>query len=395
MKDDMRDARTAAPSPLPAGTPQAGGQVLLVQVLRGLAALIVLLGHAQGHVVFTAGTVGERVWRLPTLPSGFGVDLFFAISGFIMVVSSARLFEQPGARATFLRRRAFRLVPLYWLATCCFLLVPLLGKQGYQGHLAWATLASLLFFPYPAYGTPEHPYPIHTLGWSLNYEVFFYLIFSAFLVWPMRKAVCGTAAVMLAIVALGAVWPPANVALAFWSQPIVLEFALGLLIGWAWTRRTRPIPAWAMGAALSVALAWLLADPLGLMRASEGGITANDFARLLGWGLPAALILLSVSLYERGAPLKPSATLAALARLGDWSYSLYLMHPFALMLTAKIWLMLGLQRWLHWQVLGLMLVGSSVLLAMLSYRFIEKPGTRWLQQRFGKPQAARQLRIAA
>lgn len=377
------------------GTAQPAGQVLLVQVLRGLAALIVLLGHVQGHVVATAAVAGQQVSRWPTLPSGFGVDLFFGISGFIMVVSSARLFEQPGGWSSFLRRRAFRLVPLYWLATFCFLLVPLLGKLGYQGNLPLATMASLLFFPYPAYGTPDHPYPIHTLGWSLNYEVFFYLIFAATLALPMRKAVGATVAVMLAVVGAGLLWPPTSVALAFWSQPIVLEFALGLLIGWAWMLRSRPIPAGLMLVGIAVAVAWLVADPFGLIRVGEGGVTANDLTRLMGWGVPAALILASVSLFERGAPPIKSTGLSALAKLGDWSYSLYLMHPFALMFTAKIWLMLGLQRWLHWQVLGLLLVGSSVLLAVLCYRFVEQPSLRWLQQRFGAAAPGQRLSAAA
>lgn len=159
----------SAPAPRLAPLQAQSEPLVLVQALRALASLLVLVlvGHTLGFVlkIFVADGSGERLtfaW-----PGGFGVDLFFCISGFIMVVSSHRLFGAPHARVTFLTRRALRLVPLYWIATLCFLPILLFGSKGYTGSLWQAILTSLFFLPYPTYGVDGAVvFPIHTLGWS-------------------------------------------------------------------------------------------------------------------------------------------------------------------------------------------------------------------------------------
>jgi exopolysaccharide production protein ExoZ len=87
---------------------------LTIQALRAVAALLVVLIHAFE-------TWGERVD--PAAPGlswengAAGVDIFFIISGFVMVISARRLIDQPGAWLIFLRHRIVRIVPLYWLLT--------------------------------------------------------------------------------------------------------------------------------------------------------------------------------------------------------------------------------------------------------------------------------------
>ena len=87
---------------------------LTIQALRAVAALLVVLLHALE-------TWGERVD--PAAPGvnwengASGVDIFFIISGFVMVISSQRLVDRPGAWRTFLQHRVIRIVPLYWLLT--------------------------------------------------------------------------------------------------------------------------------------------------------------------------------------------------------------------------------------------------------------------------------------
>jgi exopolysaccharide production protein ExoZ len=354
--------------------------MVLVQVLRGLAALLVLLGHLQAHVVQMAESVGESVSRITFLPGGFGVDLFFTISGFIMVVSSRDLFQQTGSWKTFLYKRASRLVPLYWFATLAFLPVILLGRHAYEGDLAQALGTSLFFIPYLSYPNTTLPFPLHTLGWSLNYEVFFYVVFACFLSLSRHKAVAGVALAMTAIVLLGHLTEPSNVALTFWSQPIVLEFAMGLLLGAAWLRwnpRLNAMWAWLVVAAC---IAWLMADPLGVAVKIDDAPTPNGFARLLGWGAPAALLLCVAVFFERGNAVRSQGPFGSLAKLGDWSYSLYLMHPFGLIAISKLWMLLGLYRIIPWPVFGLVLIGSSIVLAAACYRYIERPTQAWLRR---------------
>jgi len=372
-----------------ATTRQAAGtapeRLVLVQVLRGMAALLVLLGHVQEQLAVAMAKAGMPPWPRLAWPGGFGVDLFFCISGFIMVVTSARLFGQPGATRNFLRRRALRLVPLYWLATGAFGMVLALGTQPGPAQPVQAWLASLLFIPYPTRGIEgDMVFPLLSLGWSLNYEVLFYLLFSVAIVLPARRAVLAVWAALLLLTAAGAVLEPDHPALVFWSRPIVLEFGMGMLVGLGWLTGRRLPASWCTALALA-ALAWLLADPLNMTQAGRGAPTPNDLMRLLGWGMPAALALAAAVALQRpaGHTARASALLqpvAWLARLGDWSYALYLFHPFMLIAMAHVWLRLQAATGMPpgW-MLPAMLAGSVGLAALVHHR-VDLPLARRLAQ---------------
>ena len=356
---------------------RSGERLPWVQVLRGVAALLVLAGHAQGVLLEAAARQGVALQRWPLPPGGFGVDLFFCISGFIMVLASRPLYGQPGAAGAFLRRRALRLVPLYWLATGLSVLALLLGRHGLE-RTAWNDLAaSLLFVPYPVYGDAAQPFPLLTLGWSLNYEVFFYALFAVFIALPARRAVACTVAALGLIVLAGALVSPQLMALHFWSRPILLEFGLGCLLG-LWWLRGAPGSTAGLFALAGAALAALALDPFGLSVKPAGGSTPNDLVRVVGWGLAAAALLgAALGLERRGAGLGRAGQW--LGRLGDWSYSLYLMHSFALLATVKAWERLALHHQLPWGVLGALLLANALLLAALSWRCIEQPLLRRLR----------------
>ena len=354
--------------------------LVLVQVLRACAALLVLAGHTQGAVIAAAKARGEVLMPL-VFPGGFGVDLFFCISGFIMVVSSRRLFESAGARSTFLARRAVRLIPLYWIATLTLLPMLIYGHHRYAGDLKAALASSLFFLPYPTYGFEgDAVFPVHTLGWSLNYEVFFYLVFTIFIVLPMRRAVVGVCLAIVLIALLGATWRPESTALRFWTQPIIVEFAFGVLAGGAWLRGFA-LNGWSAGSLTAISVVVLAWNPLGLALAPGTTTTPNDWVRVASWGLPAAAILSAAVGYEQGRRLK-SWALGLLERVGDSSYSLYLMHPFALIVIGKGWLALGLDRFMPWPVFTVTLAAASVCVGLLSYRWLEVPITRWFQHAF-------------
>lgn len=354
-------------------------QLVLIQVLRALAALLVLAGHVQGAVVAEAAQRGEVLRKL-AFPGGFGVDLFFCISGFIMVVSSQRLFGTPGAWSTFLGRRVRRLVPLYWIATLALLPALLFGRRPYTGDLPQALASSLLFWPYPTYGVEgEAVFPLHTLGWSLNYEMFFYLVFALCVGLPMRRALAAVCLAMLAIAGAGLLFSPATTALRFWSQPIVLEFIFGVLVGWSWLRGRLRMGPLVEGLLVTASLALLAFNPLGLGVAPGTSTTPNDLVRLVSWGLPAAgLVLAAVSCEGRWRPASLAKVPAVdlLRRIGDSSYSLYLLHPFALILGVKLWAGLGLGHHLGWPVLAIALFTASVATGWLGWCCIERPAAR-------------------
>ncbi len=96
-----------------------------------------------------APRIGQSL-ALPALPLAAGVDLFFVISGFVMVVSSQRLVGQHGQRWSFLGPQVARIVPIYWLMTGLFLAILFIRPGALNSAAPTVTeiVRSLLFIPY-------------------------------------------------------------------------------------------------------------------------------------------------------------------------------------------------------------------------------------------------------
>ena len=115
-----------------------------------------------------------------------GVDIFFVISGFIMVYASSRWFGSARAPRVFLAHRIARIVPLYWATMMVYLAVLLLtpwllNSEYLAPHFV---IASFLFIP--AARPDGLVQPLYSLGWTLNYEMFFYALFAIAIAFPRR-----------------------------------------------------------------------------------------------------------------------------------------------------------------------------------------------------------------
>lgn len=347
------------------------GRLPAIQALRALAATMVVFGHLIGSARDHQALFGPMAAL--HYAGGAGVDIFFLISGFIMVQSSSRLFGSPAGPAEFLRRRLIRIVPLYWLAT----LVTVMLMQGHGRTASGeAIMASLAFIPFDTAGRGDGmAFPLLDLGWTLNYEMMFYLIFALCLPLSRRRCVAACAAVLTAFVLAGALVSPLPIALYFWSRPITVEFVAGMglaLMADKWR------PFWPTTARLTlVVLAAVLYwdDPCKLF---ELKTTPNELIRLLGWGAPAALMLIAAS---TGPVRMDNAAGRALVALGDASYALYLLHPFVIITLVKIGqriaLLAGIGAW------GFILAGLAAAfgLAVIAHRIVEAPLTRILLAR--------------
>ena len=278
-----------------------------IQILRAVAASIVLLAHQWAALAQVGAPDAIYNWA----SGAFGVDLFFVISGFIMVYTSEPLFGRRDAPRIFIGRRLLRIVPLYWFLT----LAIVIGWYFYFGYqLPWHTswkdvIASLLFIPLARVNGETAP--VLGIGWTLNYEMFFYFFFA--LATPLRRmpAVIAVSAVLLAFTALPFTKPPMSV----WGSSLVWEFIFGMWIGLAYRARWRvgPVVAY-IAAAIGFAAA-----------AYTHSFTVADYPRALLWGIPAFVVVAAVALcrIDLGKP----RVLAPLVALGDASYALYLVHP--------------------------------------------------------------------
>ncbi len=335
--------------------------VLPIQWLRALAALLIVVHHGLHEVAQLKRTATLQ----GILPLEAGVDLFFVISGFVMVHSSRDLFGSPAAILPFLRRRLARIVPIYWAATALFLALTLLGLVGGGRPAPGAAEIAASFAFWPTLRPDGLVQPIYSLGWTLNYEMLFYLLFALAL--PLRRelAVPILVAVLMLMVAAGQLVPPSLTALHYWTRPIILEFGFGMMIGHMALTGLRPTRGMA-AVLLAMALVLLVLGRL---------VPGLPPERALLYGLPAALLVMAALAFEDTGATGPIGRFAA--QLGDASYALYLLHPFALRglavfgggifaaLPAAAYLAAG--------------VTLSCILAMITWRWFERPLTRALQ----------------
>jgi exopolysaccharide production protein ExoZ len=224
-----------------------------------------------------------------------GVDLFFVISGFIMAnVSQGRTGRE------FLGDRLWRIYPLWWVAVLPWLfMLP-------RGPTFIASSVTL----WPIYGAYYYV-PVLKVGWTLSFELLFYL--------GMTLALVTRAAVPLALYAtllLGAL-TTSSALLHFLGNPMALEFLMGVLVA-----RLPRRAALGLLAPLGLLLFAFTAPGTGDVEST----LAPQFAlwRVLAWGVPGALIVWGALSLE---PLFRHRLFDGPVAIGDASYSIYLFHP--------------------------------------------------------------------
>jgi peptidoglycan/LPS O-acetylase OafA/YrhL len=332
-----------------------------VQCLRGAAALLVVFQHAREqipdfHRLFGT-TIGEG-----------GVDLFFVISGFVMVYSTG---ADPIGRWEFLKRRLFRVVPLYWVVTgltaALLLVAPALPRDSM--FTVGSLIGSLLFWPHINPGDPMSISPMLKLGWTLNYEMFFYVVFAVFMGLQVPRRIAAMTVIFAGLcLAAGLLHGPAP--LIFWGDSVTFEFILGAALGWLamgnWAQKL-PGPAWIAVSAAGLVLFVVLADAPGPRVLSQGG--------------PAALIVGGLALLE--ARQNRAGWPKVLLFLGDASYSIYLGHLYAVIAFRVLWEHAHLPaQGLTW---GLIFVGLCMVTGMLVgialHLAVERPVARLFKRR--------------
>lgn len=308
-------------------------EFLSIQVLRGVAALSVVIFHSLMRF-------GTEVNALAA-----GVDIFFVISGFVMVASTDGKPLTPG---TFLKRRLQRIVPLYWIALAATLVTIMVGVMDRPLPPPDEILKSFFFIFY----TDSHslkPLPFLGVGWTLNYEMLFYLLFAATMALGTLRQIFVLAVVFALAVAARKFIDPNNGFALRMTSPLPFEFLFGMCIAYF-----RPIilkvPTALLVIALTVGVAILIMD--------------IQSARTITGGIPSAMIVAAAVGLERRLPwgaFKPALW------IGNASYALYLFHG----LVIDILLEFGPK--VNIVVGTLFFTICSVISALLIYSFIEKP----------------------
>jgi peptidoglycan/LPS O-acetylase OafA/YrhL len=334
------------------------GTFFSIQALRGVAALLVVALH-------TTQTMNHHFPGIsgPGFSGGAGVDIFFVISGFVMTMSSRTLLRSMHPMRTFLWKRIRRVVPMYWLATTVklglLMAVPAAGGLLAQG--AWHVAASYLFIP--SIGAKGEVLPILIVGWTLNYEMLFYLIVATALGMRLRM-VPFVSAVILLLSLIGFVFADRlPVALSLVS-PILMEFLYGVLIAQLTARLHARRSSQKIFCYAAIVLAFAVIE----LSPDENVLRT----RILVWGLAAlAMVTAAIALEADLGRWIPRWML----ELGDSSYSLYLTHTMTL---AGIGSLLSHFRGLDrsgYAVEWVFAAALCLLVGELVYRWVELPIT--------------------
>ena len=304
-----------------------------IQYLRGIAAMMVVWHHSVD--ILGAG-------------SGFGasgVDLFFVISGFIMVASTERGVT-PGE---FMLHRIVRVVPLYWCATLLIVALAIAHVSFKYDVIDLETVGkSLLFIPYESPTHPGQLWPLLVPGWTLNYEMFFYALFALSLFAAAKWRLIWIGAIFVCLVSAGYMFGPLHGVQSVYTDPRLLEFVAGMVVARLWLKGL--VWHWGLGVLGIVAGFALLAID------NKAALIVG--ATLVVWGS------LSKEIREVNFNL--------LFEIGNASYSIYLTHIFTLIVIRAV-LPHGLPS-----ILASMCICAAV--GYGGYRFIERPMTQMLRR---------------
>lgn len=309
-----------------------------LQYLRALAVVWVVLAHASGR------------YGPPWVRGVAGVDLFFVISGFMMVL----ITNQTTRPLSFAVDRLTRVAPMYWMVTTIVLLGAFFGLFPRMVLEPGYILKSYLFIPAKSPAS-EDVLPLVAHGWTLNYEILFYAIFTAALLVPDRLRTGTLLLVLAGFVALGIAFDLNSLLLREWTKPILLEFAAGAFVGRLWRVSTPRSMSWGLVLVVSGA------GMISLVPCSESSI------RVIYFGIPSVFILCG-ALLLRGFVVN-SRVFQILENIGNASYSIYLWHGLVISIFVAMSESVGLRGGLGVTLATLVCLGVGYLIHVC----IEKP----------------------
>lgn len=341
-------------------------RIYSIQFLRGLAAVIVVIAHMIEHPLAEAPEAAIRTGR-------FGVEIFFVISGFIIAEVAGPSAFNPGK---FALRRLWRVAPLYMLCTVAVYAATLLVPEVFKTTVSnFPHFARSLFFIPSADPTVAWDWrPTFKIGWTINYEMFFYLVMT-FLFWCHSK---GQRALMLTgimglLIVTSFLIPPKSSIVAFYANLNLLPFILGVWIAQARSRGVLdalPTPA-------VVTLILLTFASVALFYLMKTDDLSRPGPHLTMAAAAALLVVTTISQEKTIAWHRLRFFLA----VGDWSYSLYLMHMFVIGVGVVVLRKLGMSGVAFWSGMPVIFL-VCLAVSWAGYTLFERPMNRFGARRF-------------
>ena len=282
----------------------------ILQIIRLFAASMIILYHT--------GLVGSHGY--------FGVQIFFVLSGFLAYITT----RKPVSAGRYLIRRLIRLVPLYWIFTALtfVLLTVRPGLSNMSDGEPLHFLLSLLFIPYR--GNAGHILPILAVGWTMQYEICFTLLFTLSLLISHRFRGLICSLLLLALLAAGLWMKHDSLFIRFYTDRHLFDFLLGLLAGFAWLKlrdavpEDRPVLSGLSGFPRALVTAVLSLLALGsLIFLLANGQFPVKLHQAVRYGIPALVLIFTLLLLLERVYFPPK-----LLMLCNMTYSIFLVEYF-------------------------------------------------------------------
>lgn len=361
--------------------------VYTIQMLRGIAALLVVMFHIRGTLngVYAQSNLGDLLF----INGPSGVDLFFVISGFIICLSSAK--NEKNKVGKFAVRRLFRIYPLFLFSLVAYQIFVLPSFNFEQ------FIKSAILLPRDYGGNaPYFGYNLLYPAWTLLFEIAFYVLFTISLAisHKHRIKVCSSIIIFIYLYATmsqtGIINFSGNIevlqenrsaltVIAYtFGSPMMLLFVCGMWIYSIYDSIVKKNTQ--LNKKLCLYIFFVCSNLFAVLFLSgyKSGIG------LSGYGFWAIILIIGCLAYEITGP----AISRALLFLGDISYSLYLTHVIAIGIfdnNASVISIypesVGIPRFI-------LLLSASIAFAIPIYYFVEKPsisiGKRLVSRLFDK-----------
>lgn len=326
-----------------------------IQILRGIAAVFVMLYHATKHYHLKGDVFLNNFFK-----TGFlGVDIFFVLSGFVISISSASYFRNHDSLG-FLKKRFIRIYPSYWI----FLLAPLIlvyiffpnfitNKSAFEA-VNFIKVFLLAF---------NHP-TLSQVTWTLSFELYFYLLFLFLIINKNFKFVLAGILLLCIFNFFGLLEFSPDLFKKYLFSPLIIEFFFGILIAYLLPRINPNILLLSLFFIASIGLFYYFS-----ILHINGLIGISKHNRFLYLGIPSFLLIFSLVLFEKNNTLKNNTSLIL---FGESSYVLYLIHSIVLSFGNK-YILEGRFVIFTKSLTTIIVCGSIILISILLHIFVEKP----------------------
>lgn len=357
-------------------------EVASIQILRGLAALVVVLGHTIGKIKheYPKESIPQLfldLWHI----SALGVDIFFVLSGLIMVLVTKDIQNNKENIQSFIKKRIIRIYPIYWIAFLAYLFLLLLSNlmssSSALGNIQFLPLISSILLLPTMNGDSYYPYL--GIAWTLTFEVFFYIVYASLLALSIYSRLIYLSIIFGCLVLMNLLLTSSfsNPYFQYYTNPIILEFLAGCWIGYLYKRRL--ILDVKYSALLGIFALSLIAFSSQLGTPYVSFYNLNSW-RFVVWGLPSIMLVYAVLSAER--ILFQTVAFRPMVKLGDASYSLYLFHAAVILpVLGVIFSALKVYDYINIYYAVVILSISCIAGAYLIYVRIELPLTSILKKR--------------